>query len=168
MRASLNELCALLTEQKAVLNDMLKLSEEERRVIIASDTEALEKVVKQELRELSKLSQIEKKRTLLHKTISAEFGVPEEHLTVSAIAECANPDERKAIMTLQAELTEIISAHNAVNTENRALIEAHLEYSETMLELLVEPDDPLNNFYGGDGRAAEDRKKSTGFFNGQA
>jgi len=33
---------------------------------------------------------------------------------------------------------------------------------------MVGSEDPLNNMYGGDGKAAADRKKSTGFYDGHA
>jgi hypothetical protein len=37
-----------------------------------------------------------------------------------------------------------------------------------MLELMVDSEDPLNNMYGGDGKATADRKKATGFYSGHA
>jgi len=164
----LGELCALLLEQKSVLEIMLELSREERQIIINGESEKLEDVVRRELRELSKLGAIEKKRTALHNAIAAEFGLPEQGLTVSAIAERAQPDEREAIVKLQKELTAIISQHTLLNTENRELIKAHIEYSETMLDMMVGTEDPLNNFYGGDGKAAPEKKKTTGFFDSHA
>jgi len=168
MRQILNELFGLLTEQKSVLEKMLELSLDERRSIISGEADKLEGIVRCELRELSKLGAAEKKRTALSKAISDELGLPENDITVSAIARRAEPDEREAITKLQAELTALINRHTALNMENRELIKAHLEYSETMLDLMVGSEDPLNNFYGGDGKAVQDRKKSTGFFNGQA
>jgi len=168
MRQVLEDLCALLEEQKHVLERMLELSTEERRFIMNGESSMLEDIVRQELRELSKLGGIEKKRIALHKAITLEFGLPEQNITVSAIAKRAQPDERERITELQKELTEIIGKHTALNMENRELIKAHLEYSETMLELMVDSEDPLNNFYGGDGKSAADRKKTTGFFDGHA
>jgi len=162
------ELFDLLLEQKSVLTNMLELSREERRIILSNDIGELESIVRLELRELSKLGAIEKKRLALHKDIAAEFGLPEKDLTVSAIAQRAQPDDREAIIKLQTELMDLINQHTDVNMENRELIKAHLEYSEAMLELMVDSEDPLNNFYGGDGKAASERKKSTGFFNGHA
>jgi len=161
-------LCALLLEQKSVLERILALSQEERRIIISGESEKLEDIVRQELRELSKLGGLEKKRAALHKAISAELGLAEQEVTVSAIAKRAQPDERDEITGLQKALTEMISQHTALNLENRELIKAHLEYSETMLDIMVDAEDPLNNFYGGDGKAASERKKATGFFDGHA
>ena len=168
MRASLGELCNLLIEQKAILERMMELSVEERRVILSGETSLLEDVVRQELRELSKLNAKEKKRAALHKDISVELGLPETDVTVSAIAERVEPDERAAIKKLQTELTALLKQHTDLNTENRELIKAHIEYTEAMLDIMVDSEDPLNNFYGGDGKAAQERKKSTGFFDGHA
>ena len=168
MSHSLEELCGLLAEQKSVLEKMLELSFEERRIIIGDEASLLEGIIRQELRELSKLGAIEKKRTALHKDISAELGLPENEITVSAIIERAEDGERDAIKKLQTELTALINQHTELNMENRELIKAHIEYSESILDLMVDSEDPLNNFYGGDGKAAQDRKKSTGFFDGHA
>jgi len=158
----------MLSEQKNVLESLLGLAREERQIIIDGESKKLEDVVRRELRELSKLGAIEKKRAALHKIISEELTLPVQELTVTAIAERAEPDEREAIVKLQKELTALISQHTALNTENRELIKAHIEYSETMLDLMVGVEDPLNNFYGGDGKAAPDRKKTTGLFDGHA
>ena len=168
MRPLLKELCDLLAEQKEILERMLELSVEERRVIISGESEQLEGVVRQELRELSKLNAKEKKRATLHKDISAELGLPEGDITVSAIAQRAEPDERVAIKNLQTELSALIRQHAEMNTENRELIKAHIEYTEAVLDILVDSEDPLNNFYGGDGKTTNDRKKSTGFYDGHA
>lgn len=168
MRQILAELCELLSEQKTLLENMLVMAREEQQIIIRGESEKLEDIVRKELRELSKLGAAEKKRTTLHKAIAAELGMPAEELTVTAIAERAEPDERTAIVKLQKELTELISQHTTLNLENRDLIEAHMDYSETMLDLMVGVEDPLNNFYGDDGKASPDKKKTTGLFDGHA
>lgn len=168
MRQVLGDLIGLLIEQKGVLSNMLELSREKRRVIMNVETENLEGVVRLELRELSKLGAIEKKRAGLHKAIAAELDLPGDDVTVSAIAQRAQPDEREALVKLQNDLTALIAQHSDLNVENRELIKAHLEYSEAMLGLMLDSEDPLNNFYGGDGRAVPERKKTTGFFNGHA
>ena len=169
MRQTLADLCILLQEQKDVLGNMLQLAKEERQIIINGESDKLESVIRLELKELNKLGTIEKKRLALHNIIAAELGFKEdEDITVSKIAEKAEPEEHDAIKKLQTELMPIIEEHTAINLENRELIKAHMEYSETMLELMVDSEDPLNNMYGGDGKAAPDRKKSTGLYSGHA
>ncbi|MDR0819088.1 MAG: flagellar protein FlgN [Oscillospiraceae bacterium] len=41
------------------------------------------------------------------------------------------------------------------NVLNDDLINTHLEFVNTMIELLTPDSDPLNNFYGGDGKSVE-------------
>ena len=169
MRQTLADLCALLQEQKDVLVNMLELAKEERQIIIDGESEKLEGVIRLELKELNKLGAIEKKRLALHSVITEELGFGyDEEITVSMIAEKAKPDEREAIRKMQTELMPIIEEHAVINLENRELIKSHLEYSETMLELMVDSEDPLNNMYGGDGKAAPDRKKAKGLYDGHA
>jgi len=168
MRQTLSDLCGLLQEQKEVLGNMLALAKEEQQIIITGESDKLEDVIRLELRQLNKLGAIEKKRLSLHKTIAAELGLPDDDVTVNKIAEVAEPDERDAIKKLQTELMPLIEEHASVNMENRELIKAHVEYSETILNLMVGSEDPLNNMYGGDGKAAPDRKKTTGFYDGHA
>lgn len=168
MRQILSELFELLTEQKTILSNLIKLSEEERQVIVKGEPEKLETVVRAELKELSKLGAIEKKRTALYPAIYEELGIPNKDITVSAIAANALPDERDAITKLQTELTSLIDRHTRLNLENRELIKEHLDYTEAVLELMVDPEDPLNNFYSGDGKAVQEKKKSTGFFDKRA
>ena len=168
MRQTLADLCAILLEQKAVLENMFELAKEERQIIVSGESDRLEDVIRLEIRELNKLGAIEKRRLALHRDIAAMLGLQDDEMTVSKIAAKAQPDERDAIVKIQTDLVALIEEHSAINMENRELIKSHIEYSETMLELMVGSEDPLNNMYGGDGRAAPDRKKTTGFYDGHA
>jgi len=151
-----------------VLENMLELAKQERQIIIGGESDKLEDIIRLELKELNKLGAIERKRLELHKIIGAELGLPEGEITVTNIADQGQPDEREAIRAIQKKLVPLIEEHAAINLENRELIKAHIEYSETMLELMVGSEDPLNNMYGGDGKAAPERKKATGFYDGHA
>ena len=168
MRQSIADLCALLQEQKVLLGNMLELAREERQIIINGESDKLEDVVRHEFRELNKLNAVERKRLALHKTLAPELGLQDDELTVSNIASKAQPDERDAIRKLQEELMPMIEEHAAINMENRELIKSHVEYSELMLDMMVDSEDPLNNMYGDDGRAAPDKKRATGFYDGHA
>jgi len=143
---------------------MLELSQEERRIIIGGESDKLENIIRQELRELSKLGALEKKRMALNSRTASELGLPVQDLNVSAIAERVADDEREAIQELQRELTDLIARHKALNVENRELINAHLEYSEMMINLMVDSEDPLNNIYGGDGKTPQEKKENDRFF----
>ena len=168
MRSLLSELCSLLLQQKNLLEQMLELASEKRRIIINGEADLLEDIVRKELKELTKLNNVEKKRVALHPRLSEEFDVPEEEITITEIAKCADPNERETIIELQTQLTALLSRHRELNNENQELIRSHFEYTETMIDLMVDSEDPLNHFYGLDGKTAPERKKATGFFDGSA
>ena len=168
MRQLLKDLCGLLKEQKDMLEGMLDMSQEKRLAIINGDTEQLEGIVSKEIREISKLKKIEKRRLEMYPAITAELGLAEAEITVTSISERVWPDEKKALQKLQIELTALVDEHKRLNEDNRQLVETHIEYTEAMMNVLVDSEDPLNNFYGEDGRETPDKKKATGFFDGRA
>ncbi|MCL2425524.1 MAG: flagellar protein FlgN [Oscillospiraceae bacterium] len=129
MRQTLADLCTLLQEQKEILSKMLALAKEERQIIISGESEKLEEVIRLEFWELNRLGVIENQRLELHKVIARELRIPvDEDITVTIIAENAEPDERDVIRKLQMELMPLIEEHAAVNMENRELTKAHIEH----------------------------------------
>jgi len=168
LRQVLALLCDLLGEQRDILNKLLELSQEEQRILVGGQSDKLEAVVRLELKELSKLGAAEKKRTALNKTIATELSLPEDNITITSICEKVEPFEREVLLKLQKELIALTEEHTQLNSQNRELIKSHIEYSNAMIDLFAEPEDPLNNFYSGDGKATEDRKKATGLYTGHA
>ena len=168
MRQFLVDLVSLLSEQKTTLEVLLDLADTERKIIIEGQSQLLEDIVRKEVKELYKINSLEKKRQAMHKDIALALGISEADVTISAIAERSAPAEREVIVALQRDLVELLNRHTNVNAENRELIKAHLEYTDMMLETVMGPEDPLNNFYGGDGKSVRENKKNLGFFDGQA
>ncbi|MCL2248402.1 MAG: flagellar protein FlgN [Oscillospiraceae bacterium] len=168
MRQTILDLCSILQDEKTIVKGLLELAKEEREVIVAGESGKLEAIIKLQIKQLNKLGALERKRTEINKTISQESAIPESQITITAILETSDPNERVNLSNLQNQITALIAEHTAINAENRELIKSHIEYSDTMLELMVGAEDPLNNMYGGDGKAATERKKSTGFYDGHA
>jgi len=168
MRQTILDLCSILQDEKTIVKGLLELAKEEREVIVAGESGKLEAIIKLQIKQLNKLGALEKKRTEINKTISKESGISESQITITAILETSDPNERVKLSNLQNQITALIAEHTAINAENRELIKSHVEYSETMIELMVGAEDPLNNMYGGDGKSASERKKSTGFYDGHA
>jgi flagellar biosynthesis/type III secretory pathway chaperone len=158
----------LIESVKTAQEELLNLSYEARRVILSGDTVRLSEIVNGELRALSRINAAEKKRAAQLPGVAALLGLPEGGVTVSAIAERAAPDERDAFERLQKELSGLFTAQREMNAINQDLLEAQLEYSDAMMNVITPPEDALNNFYGGDGRTSDERRESTGFIDWQA
>jgi flagellar biosynthesis/type III secretory pathway chaperone len=157
----------LLTELLSALDDILRLSREKRRCIIENDTIGLETVVSLEVRALNKIRAYEKKRVAFMPELAAFLELPARKINVTTLTEKASPQDSEALDKLRNEIKLRYAEIKKLNEESKSLIEAHLEYTETMMNLMVDSEDPLNNFYSGDGTADTDKKKMTGFFDRQ-
>ena len=167
MKQVLEELCGLLYEQKSVQEELLRLSTDKRQIIKSGDTESLNATVSRELGELSKLRNIERRRTALLPTISDELGIAPQDVTVSTVIEHADEDRKDELRALQRELLSLLNMQAEINAINQDMLKAQLEYTDAMLEVMVGSEDPLNNFYGDDGKASADKKRATGFLDAQ-
>lgn len=167
MHSALEGIIAQLQEQKQVLEQLLALSHEKREVIIAGNTDRLTEIVQLELRSLSTIRHIERGREQRVAELSAVSGVPAETLTISALIELAQGEQRLQLKRLQVELVQLLGAQMTINRLNAQLLETQLEFSNVMLNLLVGTDDPLNNIYSGDGLAAGGMRANVGLFDRQ-
>ncbi|MCL2221139.1 MAG: flagellar protein FlgN [Oscillospiraceae bacterium] len=168
MRQTILDLYSILQDEKVIVADLLELAKEEREIIVAGESTKLEDVIRLQIKQINKLGALEKKRTEINKNIAREIGIPETGITITAILETATQNEKAKLEPMQKLLTVMVEQHATINAENRELIKSHLEYSETMLELMAGAEDPLNNMYGGDGKSTTERRKSTGFIDGHA
>jgi flagellar biosynthesis/type III secretory pathway chaperone len=158
---------ALIESVKTAQEGLLALSYEERRVILNGDTARLSEIINAEMRTLSRINAAEKKRAALLPGIAALFGLPGNGVTFGAMIARAESDERDALEKLQKELSGLFVKQREMNAINQDLLEAQLEYTDAMMNVITPPGDALNNFYGGDGRTSDERQETTGFVDWQ-
>lgn len=155
----------LLLEQKSVQEQLLEFAAEKRQVIIDNNTDRLNEIVASEYKLLSKMNNIEKRRASAIAEASVKTGVPEESMTVSELARHAGDEMSDKLEGIRDELSGLIKRLRDSNELNRDLIKAQLEYTDIMLNLYGGGNDPINNFYGTDGRASSaDIGKGAGLF----
>jgi len=152
---SLQPILDLMDMQIKEHGELLELSYEKGQVIIKNDTERLNEIVQQELRHLSAINKIEKKRIGVLAEISKEIGMAAEDVTVGVLAEHAGGETRDKLEYAQKELLGILRTQSELNEANRKLIETQLEFSDAMLNLLVGDGETTDNFYGADGKSGK-------------
>ena len=151
----INEVYRLLLEQKATQETLLGLAQRKREAVIKNDTDELTAIVKDEYLVLSQVHKIEKQRINAMSGIAVEAGKPAKDITISDLLEYADELQKPLLCTLQTELLDILTKLKAQNDENGALVDAQLEYIGLMLSVIAGAEDPLNNFYGGDGQSLD-------------
>ncbi|MDR0952175.1 MAG: flagellar protein FlgN [Oscillospiraceae bacterium] len=167
MRQEIKEVYELLQAQKEIQTELLKLGHLKRRAIVRADTGKLTDIVGREQFYVSKMNSLERKRTKLMPELSALVSRRGGTMTLGELIDSAQPEEREALNRLGRELRLMLFEQLELNSINSKLLEDHLCYAETMISAAVGREDPLNNFYGGDGRCADDRPRKTGFFDRQ-
>lgn len=158
----------LLFELKKLQQELLELSYKKRKYAYLNDIEGLNETVGQEMKYLSDLNSLEKKRQNLQAKLSEIMSVPEKDITISFIIDRAGGKMKENFITLQKELSGLLKAQADINAINKTLLETHLEFTDAMLSVIVDSEDPLNNYYNGEGRALDKEiKKSAGLFDKQ-
>lgn len=165
MKDLLDQLLLLLEEQQQIQQLLLDLAYEKKQVIIENKTERLSEIVQLELKQLAALNALEKRRLKLMIQLSPLCGVPVAELTVGQLIPHAEEGEQRGrLQELQRRLVAMLREQSDLNRETQDMLEAHLEYSEVMLNLMVDSQDPINNIYSGQGRAEDDIKIGTALF----
>ena len=166
MKQSLEQMINLLREQKELLADMLELSHEMRATIVGVRDKKLDDLVRQERAALRKMNAIQSSVAELLTGLAAKLGLKGD-VTVGGIVSRVPEAEGSAIKLLQEELKEMLYEFVELSGENQELIDAHFDNMDAVLNL-IEGDDQLNNFYGGDGNYASEKASASGIFDNQA
>ena len=151
----IDDVYALLLEQKAVQDKLLGLALRKRDSIVKNDTDSLTSIVNEEYIMLSQVNTIERRRVKTLSGIADIVGKPAKEITISDMIDHANERQRPLLETLQKEFLDILTRLKAQNDENGVLVDAQLEYINVMLSVIAGPEDPLNNFYGGNGQTLD-------------
>ncbi|NLO47750.1 MAG: flagellar protein FlgN [Clostridiales bacterium] len=162
MQNALDNMITLLSEQNRIQKELLGLSYEKRRAVLNNQTDLINRVVQKEFMFLTAAQALEKKREQALSVLSKHFGIPESEITVTVIIERTSGELQRKFTAVQKELSAVIKTQAELNRLNQDLLKTQLEYTDMMLNLLVGPEDPLNNFYDDNGKMSEQtpRKKA--------
>lgn len=155
MKQVIDDVCKLLQEQKKVQEALYDLALRKREAVIKNKTDDLTNIVSEEYIVLSQMNKIEKQRITASSGASEQIGKAPKDITVSDLLEYADRQQKPILATLQKELLDIMTKLKAQNIENKSLVELQLEFTGVMLSAIAGTEDPLNNFYGGDGQSLD-------------
>lgn len=156
-----------LEQQKTIYKELLSLAYAKQKFIVDNDTIKLNQTVQQEIKCLSLINKAEGTRLDAVAGFAAASGLESKDMTLSHLIGLAEGQEKEAFGVLKKELTALLFELDELNKANHKLLETQLEYTETMLNVLLSDDDPLNNFYSGDGNSEKEKKQKAGFFDQQ-
>lgn len=168
MKAIIEAVYALLQEQNQIQRELLDLSHTKRQAVINNDTDKLTEIISQEFRLLARMDKIEKRRISAVSEASESLGKAQSDITVSDLLAHADGQMKTQLAAVREEIITNAKMLQDQNSIIRNMVEAHLQYTDTMIGFIGETTDPLNNFYDMKGKSSEaDIRQSAGLFDAE-
>lgn len=120
-----------------VHRELLALSDEKVEHIKTGNMSALEKLLREEAKLISKLRLTEMVRAKNVQTILSKAGKVIEDATMSDVKELATEAEKEELDRLQAELLSVINELKRKNEQNEELIQESLRFVHLSLDLIA-------------------------------
>lgn len=134
----MENLIAVLQQECIEYNGLLELSGRKTPIIVAGDLANLEKITDEEQEWVGRIAHLEKKRTEVTADIADVLNKDVKTMKLRDLVEmlAARPAEQKLLADACDGLRDVVSRVQAVNEQNRELIQHSLELVEFDMNLL--------------------------------
>ncbi len=133
MEPILNDLIAILEEQRGHQAALVELSERKTKAITVGDADALHGIVEEEKTVLGLIKGVEKRQSRCVRELAQAMGLPETQVRMSLIIEEAEGSQREALLRVREELTGLIERQMKHNEVNMKLLQMNMDYVQFML-----------------------------------
>jgi len=158
-------LLGALDDLLAIHGELVELGAEKQGVIITGDITRLSAIVQRELRLMQQSASSDKKRGQAADNLAAEAGLEAPGMT--ALATLTDRETAAALTEKGHALRLLLAQQKDLNAKAKELLETHIQFGDMMLNLMVGPEDPLNNIYGAKGLDENNRRQTPGLFDKQ-
>ncbi len=118
----------VLQQILSICQAFLTLSEQKQKVLVAANSQELEKIVKQENSLLVQLSKLEKMRETIIQEILVAHSAQDTEISLEALKKIANPDTREQLEVFSKKLKQIMDQLGPLHTLNAELIQQALGF----------------------------------------
>ncbi|MDF2635276.1 MAG: FlgN protein [Pelosinus sp.] len=118
----------VLHQIRTICQAFLTLSEQKQKVLVAANSQELEKIVKQEDSLLVEISKLEKMREKVIKEILIAHSVQDAEVSLGALKKIAKPDVREQLEVFSKDLKEIMDQLGPLQILNSELIQQALGF----------------------------------------
>jgi flagellar biosynthesis/type III secretory pathway chaperone len=147
--------------------NLLKIEERKKRVLIDGDMEALQEITNQEIRFIRQAEKLEQQRMKLGEQVAKAYGMKMEELTASKLANLVkDPQQAAKINLLTGKFVKVIGELKQANELNGVLLKQSWEFVQRSIDLIMDvPDSGTYTGKGDTGQAAAGQRR---FFDTQA
>lgn len=136
----IQDFIAILVRQNRLLDSLVELGEEKRKIIILGQVEQLDKLMQKEGIIVSNLEKLEGARFKLQGQFAQNWGVPVKELTANVVLVKVKelyPFYTEDLQVQIDNLSNNINRLRGINSENNELLNMSLDYIEEMQSLLT-------------------------------
>ncbi len=138
MASLYEELVSNLKQQIEYYDELLQISTEKTKVIVANDIESLSKINTVENMLVVRLEKLDKKNREVISDIIMVTGKKVDKLTVKGISTLLSKDEGAVLNKLADELVDVATRMKEVNDKNKILVDTSIEYSDFSMNVYRE------------------------------
>lgn len=134
----IQELVSVLVEENQIYEQLLIVSRNKTKVIVAGDLAALQDITEQEHTYVNLINSWEKKRTVAVADIAMVLGKDAKTITVAEIIELLEkqPEDQNDLAKVQVVFKEHLNQLVDINAHNQRLIEQSLEFIQFQMNLM--------------------------------
>ncbi len=138
MASLYEELVSNLSQQIEYYNELLQISTEKTKVIVANDIESLSKINTVENMLVVRLEKLDKKNREVINDIIMVTGKKVDKISVKGVAAVLANEEGAELNRLADDLIDVATKMKEVNDKNKLLVDTSIEYSEFSMNLYRE------------------------------
>ena len=133
MQAELNDLIAILEQQRDHQAALVELSDRKTKAISGGDVTVLHGIVEEEKAALDRIKAVEALQDGCVKRLAQALGLPADQVRMSLILQKAQGSQREKLMALRDELTGLVDKQIRYNETNMRLLQMNLDYVQVLL-----------------------------------
>ncbi|HHW32015.1 MAG TPA: flagellar protein FlgN [Clostridiaceae bacterium] len=155
----ISKLADILEQERAIYQDILKMSKEKTNVIIEGRVSDLERIVSSEQSLIVQLGKLEELRENLISEISSYLNIPPQDLKISDIIVHVDEEQAERLRICKKGIEGTLNELMNVNDLNSKLIKNSLEYIDFSINILSRLDTGINS-YGSTGHVNPSGKRN--------
>lgn len=154
-----SKLTDILEQERAIYQDILKMSRDKTNVIIEGRVSDLERIVSIEQSLIIQLGKLEDLRENLISEISSHLNIPSQELKISDIIVHVDKEQAEKLKSCQKGIEGTLNELMNINDLNSKLIKNSLDYIDFSINILSRLDSGING-YGSTGHVKSSGKRN--------
>lgn len=166
MAGLIGDLVDVLQQEAKSYETLLNYSKHKTQLIVANNVQEIREQVEKEEKEIRVLSKLELQREEIIKKIAGVLKISAKELKISELVPVLEkaPEDQKALIKVQEDMTKVIEELQKTNKNNKQLIQGSLDYIDFSINLINSANNVPQQSYTGGGTESYGGSGSQSYF----